>query len=348
VLAVGYEHSCAIAASQQLYCWGRNDYGQLGDGTATNRNVARVVSGTLLFTRAAAGAGHTCAIAPEGRLYCWGRNVWGQVGDGSAVIRRTPVPIAPTLRFSEVVAGAENTCALTTDGAVYCWGFMLGTQSTSYHLPSDVSGGTYFVSLGAGDHEVCGVSLNGASYCLTPTFTPDGLSGGGGNLWRPQPSPSPTAKTFAGGLQHMCALDGAGVASCWGANTYGQLGVGTTQGASGAVMVGGNLVFRGLYAGYDWSCGTTAVGVVYCWGHNSWGVQGAVVGQRYVEPSPHPLPVPPGVTFAAMDGGFYHMCGIAADERVFCWGGGFAGQLGDGVPVAKFYNRSMPAPVVRP
>jgi hypothetical protein len=76
-------------------------------------------------------------------------------------------------------------------------------------------------------------------------------------------------------------------------------------------------------------------------------VQGQVVGQQYVEPMPHLLVVPTGLVFTAMDGGFYHMCGIAADTRVYCWGGGFSGQLGDGVPLVEFYNRAMPAPVIR-
>ena len=347
ILSAGYEHNCAIMASHLLYCWGVNDQGQLGDGTVASRNTAEVVPGTLLFGRVATGAGHTCAVTTVGELYCWGRNVWGQVGDGSTVTRLTPVHVAPNLYFTDVVAGAENTCGLTVTGAVYCWGFMRGNQSTRYWSPADVSSGTRFRSLSAADHDVCGIGVDGAPYCLVATWTPDGVSGGGGYLWRPQAAPSPTFTSFAGGLDFMCGLDAGGAASCWGDNGFGQLGIGTTNAVAGVVPVSGGRTFRGVYSGYDWSCGVTTTGPTYCWGHNSWGAQGEVVGQRYVEPTPHLLAVPAGLTFTVMDGGFYHMCGIGADAQVYCWGGGFHGQLGDGHAVAEFYNRTTPAPVVR-
>lgn len=346
-LAVGYEHGCAIMASYRLYCWGLNDQGQLGLGTPGSRNTAVALPGALLFDRVAAGANHTCALTTAGELYCWGRNVWGQIGDGSTETRLSPVRIAPDLRFAGVVAGAENTCALTVDAVVYCWGFMVGSQSTNSRLPADVSGGIRLRSLNAGDYKVCGISVDDRPYCMTPTQVVDGTSGGSGYLWRPQPAPSPSFKSFSGGLNFMCGLDDAGKAMCWGDNLFGQLGIGSTSAATGVVPVSGGHTFTSLYSGYDWTCGVTPLGPTYCWGHNSWGVVIPVVGQQYVEATPRLREVPPGVTFTAMDGGVYHMCGIAADTQVYCWGGGFNGQLGDGHSTGGFYSRSALAPVLR-
>jgi alpha-tubulin suppressor-like RCC1 family protein len=341
-LSAGYEHTCAITVVHRLYCWGKNDQGQLGDGTVTSRNTAGALPGTLLFDRVAAGAGHTCAVTTAAELYCWGLNFWGQIGDGTTVTRLTPVRVAPDLQFADVVAGAEHTCALTVAGVVYCWGFMLETQSASYaQSPSDVSAGTRFRSLSSSHYDVCGIGADDKPYCLTPTSTPDGLA------WRPRAAPSPSHTSFAGGLTFMCGLDAGGAASCWGDNTYGQLGTGTTNAVTGVVPVSGGHTFRGVYSGYDWACGVTLAGPAYCWGHNSWGVVVPVVGQRYVEPTPLLLGVPAGLTFTAMDGGFYHMCGIGADTQVYCWGGGFSGQLGDEHSTDNFYNRPRPAPVIR-
>ena len=346
-LAAGMEHNCAITSAHELYCWGSNGSGQLGDGTLQDRNTAGVVPGTLRFEHVAAGAGHTCAITTEAELYCWGRNVWGQVGDGSTATRKTPVHVAPDLHFSDVAAGLETTCGLTTSGAVYCWGFMDGTQSATYWEPANVSGGTLFRSLVASSLQVCGIGVDGKPYCLASTWVPDTPWGGGALLWRPQPAPAATFTSFAGGLNFMCGLDAGGAAFCWGNNDYGQLGDGTTDPATGVVPVGRGLLFRGLYSGYDWSCGVTVAGPTYCWGHNSWGVVGPVVDQHYVEPTPRLLATPDGLTFAVMGGGFYHMCGIGSDTLVYCWGGGFSGQLGDAHSVADFYHTAMPTPVVR-
>lgn len=345
-LAVGAEHSCAITALHELYCWGKNEYGQLGDGTNTDRNTAVALPSALRFDHVAAGGAHTCAITTEGELYCWGRNFWGQIGDGSAVTRTTPTRIAPELHFAAVVASSEGTCALATSGAVYCWGFMDGTQSTTYWTPAEVSGGTAFRSLASSSLQVCGIGVDGKPYCLASTWVTGGLSGGDGYLWRPQPAPVPTLTSFAGGLAFMCGLDADAAAWCWGSNDYGQLGNGSTSDVAGAVKVSGGQTFGGLYSGDAWTCGVTLAGPTYCWGQNNWGVQGPVVNEHYVEATPHQIPTPPGLTFTTMGGGFYHMCGIGSDSVVYCWGGGFNGELGDGHSVEDFYHTGMPAPVV--
>lgn len=345
-LSMGFEHGCAISPSRQLYCWGLNDQGQLGNGTTINRNTAAVVPGAPLVERVSAGAAHTCAIGTDGELYCWGRNVRGQLGDGSTTTRRVPVQVARGLRFSEVAAGAETTCALDVAGMAYCWGLLPGTTSSS-HVPVQVSGGVSFTSLVASEREMCGVAVDGNPYCLRPVRNPDGSAGGAGYEWRTESAPSPARRGFAGGFDFMCALDAAGQATCWGANGYGQLGTGDTRPSSGVVPVSGGRVFAALYAGHDWTCGMTPTGPTYCWGHNNSGVIAPIIGQRYVEPTPVLLAVPPGLTFTTIDGGYYHMCGIGSDTRVYCWGGGYNGQLGDAHSTADRYDRPTLAPVVR-
>jgi alpha-tubulin suppressor-like RCC1 family protein len=348
-ITTGYTHSCAITAAHRLYCWGGNDEGQLGDGTTTGRNVASVSVGTLDFARVAAGGSHTCALTTNGELYCWGRNVWGQVGDGSTVQRLSPSRVAPTLTFVDVFAGDETTCALTAAGDVYCWGFMEATSASApYYLPAKVSGTIQFKSLNVSLYAVCGVATDNTAYCMRPTFVPDGLGGGPGTLWRPQLAPPPgTFTTFAGGILSDCGLDLSAHALCFGGNQYGTLGVGDTLERADAVFVDGDREFTAIYAGYDWTCGTTSAGETYCWGHNDWGELGQVTDEHYIETTPRLLVVPAGLSFTAMDGGFYHMCGIGTDSQVYCWGAGFNGQLGDEHSIDNFYQTSIPGPVRR-
>jgi alpha-tubulin suppressor-like RCC1 family protein len=76
-----------------MLCWGDNQYGQLGDGTTTDRLVPTTVSDTLAFLGVSAGAGHTCAITVKGEAYCWGRNSYGQLGDNTTTDHLIPVKV---------------------------------------------------------------------------------------------------------------------------------------------------------------------------------------------------------------------------------------------------------------
>jgi len=100
-IAAGFYHTCAEASNGKLYCWGDNQYGQLGDGTATHRNVpTEVETGHLpgvTLSGAALGQWHTCALGSDGRSYCWGYNQYGQLGVGYASTSiPVPTPVAGT------------------------------------------------------------------------------------------------------------------------------------------------------------------------------------------------------------------------------------------------------------
>jgi hypothetical protein len=347
-IVTGYDHSCAISPDHRLYCWGENGEGQLGIGTTVNSSVAVPVSGALLFSRVAAGMGHTCATTTVGELFCWGRNAWGELGDGSLVSHMTPTSVSTSERFVDVVAGGETTCALSTTGDVFCWGLMGGSESRTYYLPANVTVGTHFRSLYGSDGGICGLGIDGSPYCMTGTYTSNGLDGGAGSVWRPQPAPSALLTSFTGGLRFGCGLDARGAALCWGDNTYGQLGTGSTDPATGVVSVVGGHSYGTVSSGNDWTCGISTDGPTYCWGHNGSGSIGPNEGPPFVEATPRPLPVPAGLTFTSVDGGVDHMCGLGTDAFVYCWGGGYSGQLGDGHSLDdQNYHRSLPASVLR-
>lgn len=129
----GTDHACGVTRTGAGYCWGANFlYGQLGDGTQTQRLSPVAVSGGIVFADINAGDSHTCGWTANGVAYCWGDNFFGQVGDESNTVRFTPVRVSGGLSFAAVsTAGggklgrfgaSGHSCGVTRTGEAYCWG----------------------------------------------------------------------------------------------------------------------------------------------------------------------------------------------------------------------------------
>ncbi|HKU61759.1 MAG TPA: hypothetical protein VJQ44_11120 [Gemmatimonadales bacterium] len=132
----GQYHTCAVTTANRAFCWGKNSFGALGNGTRSSSRAPKAVSGGLSLDRISAGEDLTCAESTGNRVYCWGLN---SVGDGTFNNRLTPVPVAGGLLFTQASAGVDG-CAIS-GGRVYCWGFgdqgYLGNGSTE-NSPSPV------------------------------------------------------------------------------------------------------------------------------------------------------------------------------------------------------------------
>lgn len=163
-------HTCGLTNAGEAYCWGHNGYGELGDGTTTQRLTPSAVQGGIVFAALAAGSLHTCGLTNAGAAYCWGYNVEGELGDGTTTGRVVPVRVQGGLVFAALTAGYNQTCGLTSAGAAYCWGYNghgeLGNGNTINRLtPAAVQGNLVFTALTAGVGHTCGVTSSGAAYC---------------------------------------------------------------------------------------------------------------------------------------------------------------------------------------
>jgi hypothetical protein len=118
-------HACGVTTAGEAYCWGNNEYGELGDGTLTERDIPVLVSGGHNWASVTAGGHHSCGVTTAGEAYCWGTNWFGQLGDGTGAIgtwHTSPVLVSGGLSWASVDGGNEHTCGVTTAGEVYCWG----------------------------------------------------------------------------------------------------------------------------------------------------------------------------------------------------------------------------------
>ena len=329
-VGAGSIHTCGLTVTGNAYCWGFNDFGQLGDGSTTGSLTPVLVSGGIRFSSINTKGGHTCGVTSMGDAYCWGENFRGQLGDGTTINRLTPVLVSGGLSFASVSTAYSETCGVTTAGDAYCWGEnfhgQLGDGTTINQLtPVPVAGGLTFASLSAGA-TTCGVTTTGAAYCWGRNH--DQLGDGTTNR-------SLMPRPVAGGLSfaslrtagwHTCGLTAAGDAYCWGNNGVGQLGDGTTNRSLTPVLVSGGLSFASLSAGGSHMCGVTTAGDAYCWGWNSSGQLGD--GTRTNRHTP--VPVAGGLSFASVGAAGLHSCAVTTAGVPYCWGFNSDGQLGDG------------------
>jgi alpha-tubulin suppressor-like RCC1 family protein len=237
-LGLGATHGCALVGGG-LKCWGRNQMGQLGDVTDQDRSVAVAVSGLSSDVVAVtAGTEHSCALTSTGGVKCWGTNSSSQLGSGNKTHQWVPGDVVGlTSGVAKLVSGSYHNCVLTQAGAVKCWGLNMygqlgdGTQ-TERSVAVEVPGlaGTV-VALAAGHMHTCALTTSGGARCWGYNW--DGQVGDGTTVLTRQ-SPVDVSGLASGvvdiaaGAAHTCAVLATGGIKCWGYNSSGELGDGTT------------------------------------------------------------------------------------------------------------------------
>src|SRR3989344_1483851 len=121
-ISARYKHTIAIKSDGTLWAWGYNLYGQLGDGTTSQRNSPVQIGTDNNWVSISAGGYHTIAIKSDGTLWAWGSNDYGQLGDGTMVDKTTPAQIGTDANWVSISAGDYHTIALKSDGTLWAWG----------------------------------------------------------------------------------------------------------------------------------------------------------------------------------------------------------------------------------
>lgn len=235
-IVLGKDHSCALTSAGGVLCWGRNQFGQLGDGTLTDRVVPTPVQGLSQGVQMLqAGYNHTCARLNDSTIRCWGQNDEAQLGDGTTVNRRVPTTISYFDRTAGRLAvgvglGMFHSCAQMHDGALKCWGNgnfgRLGNGATTNStIPVDVNVPGVVNSIDASLAHTCVTTTQGDAYCWG--FNAEGRLGDGTPNQRTVPTRvnlPVSALQVQTGDAFSCAMVAGQSVYCWGSNLFGQIG----------------------------------------------------------------------------------------------------------------------------
>ncbi|MCL2823611.1 MAG: hypothetical protein FWD57_06440 [Polyangiaceae bacterium] len=171
-IATGAYFTCAIRASDDLVCWGSNQFGEMGKSSRVVRNMPASVSGLGgLLSTVSGGGNHTCVLDAVGAVYCWGANQNGQLGIGTGENEDAPKRLYALSRTTAISAGMGHACAINAGGGLLCWGGnkrgQVGDNTTMLRsVPTDVVGlKSGVVSVSAGSASTCVITTSGAAKC---------------------------------------------------------------------------------------------------------------------------------------------------------------------------------------
>jgi alpha-tubulin suppressor-like RCC1 family protein len=206
-------HACGLTPTGELYCWGSNAWGQLGDRSMNARSAPTLVAGGHVWAEVAIGERTSCALDTAGAAFCWG-------SDGAGGTQAFPALMDSTLRFTAIAVNHYNqACAVSATQEMWCW-----SGSAVFSL---VPGGHQFIAVTLGSIVTCGLTPQGQALCWGVNSFGD--VGDGTRIARFTPTPVSGGLSFtqlSAGNIHVCGITTEEGLYCWGGNAVGELGLG--------------------------------------------------------------------------------------------------------------------------
>jgi len=308
-----------------LFTWGRNTYGQLGDGTTIDKYFP-IFTGNTIWKFISSTKDSTFALRSDGLLFGWGNNSSGQLGDGTTIDKYFPTQISSTV-WNKVSGGWLYSLALRNDGILFAWGTnftgQLGDGTiVDKHVPTQI-GSTVWNKIDAGTSHSLALRNDGILFAWGDNF--EGQLGDGTQVSKHVPTQigSTVWNQISSGGTHSLALRNDGILFAWGDNALGALGDGTTVDKHVPTQIG-STVWRKIHAKSGNSFVLREDGILFAWGLNFNGVLGDATTIRKLDPTQI------GTTFwNQISGGNTHTIALRSDGILFAWGNNEYGSLGN-------------------
>lgn len=360
---VATDFTCGLTTTNKIKCWGRNNYGQLADGTTTDSPSPISVDSSTDYIDLALGVDHVCGITNNNLVKCWGRNSNSQIGNGSTTnaLSATQVDVGTT--FSKIFLNSTFTCGIQLGtGTLKCWGLIPG-YNTVLSTPTIMDTTLAFSNIFSDNTNILGVTTSGELFFQDYSSAGTGLYGTGYNITPTKQDPEKTFSVVSGAcrietngklfcasysdgtttqyLVHIpvdpthaytrvssntldaCAIRSDGKLFCWGVS--GVTGDGTTNPRYSPVAIDSNNTYSEVSVGsVGATCAIRTTGELYCWGTNTEGT----VGDGTTTFRASPVLVDSGTSYEKISV-TYQACGIVKTTGVLkCWGDGFRGKVG--------------------
>jgi alpha-tubulin suppressor-like RCC1 family protein len=346
-LSGGQLHTLAVV-NGQLWAWGTNASGQLGNGTTTTVRKPTQIGTIDTWSAVSAGAAHSMGVRQDRTLWTWGNNTFGQLGDGTSIERHEPRQIGASDQWIAISGGLYVSYAIRMDRTLWGWGSdayrQLGDGSAGTNAPVQVDTAVNWDVIGQSavstvgrrtDGTIWGRGLNAQGELGNDSTTPQTtwVQAGAGTLWATV-SVGGSRDAAMSSTSHTLALRADGKLFAWGDNSAGQLGNGTTTSSTVPVQIGTSTWLE-IAAGHRYSLGIKSDGTLWAWGNNSYGQ----LGDGSTTSRPTPVQIGTANDWEIVRAGAVRSYAARANDTLWGWGYGADGNLGDNT----FTNR--PAPV---
>ncbi len=284
---IALRNSSGLFANKQLWAWGKNNAGQLGDGTFIAKNTPVQIGTSQTWVDISAGFDHTLAIQDSGSqlvsgnrtLWAWGGNDHYQLSDNTTTNSNVPTNSSPSINWSKVAAGNGYSIARKTDGTLYGWGWnhigQCGVNSTAVNITGRFQIGVdteWSTNFSAGGGHVLATLNNGWLYAWG--YNSNGQLGIGSDTNQIQPLYVNSGfDKIASGGSHSIALSTSGVIYTFGNSNYGQLGLGATLTANIPTITSASNWSK-VISGQFHSLAINSDGTLWSWGRNDMGQLG--------------------------------------------------------------------------
>lgn len=334
-IAKGTYYTVAKKTDGTLWAWGYNNYGQLGDGTNTNKSTPTQIGTQANWQSFAAGASHTAAIKTNGTLWTWGYNNSGQLGDGTwATYRNTPLQIGTATNWQSVAAGDSHIIAIKSDGTLWGWGqnnyCQLGDATyMSHNVPTQIGTANNWAKVTANENYTLAIKTDGTLWAWGRNNY--GQLGDGSYTNREEPvqvGSNNNWQTVSAGMQHAVAIKTNGTMWSWGEGFNGRLGDGSYDDHNVPFQIGTATNWQSVAAGDAHSVAIKTNGTLWAWGYNAYGQLGYnTSGGSGVDPSV-PNQIGTATDWRNAAAGYLDSTATRNNNSLWAWGINNYGQAG--------------------